>query len=352
MENDKKESDKKRQERQHYVNEIEELTGKFNEISLFDEMYCVKDDEKSTVKEKNNNSPFYIELNVENEMLKCEIGTGSAISAISEQTYCMSKKTSRLEIRKTKREFKTYHGKCITPVGVLEVTVKNKGKSYALELFVLPGTCKIPIIGRPWLRALKLVSLNESGEGLAVHTIQKSQWKSDIEKEFQTVFSGKVGKYRGGKFALKLKPNVTPVFCKPRPVPYAMRVRLEIELERLMKEGIIEQVTSSDCATPIVPIPKSNGNLRVCGNYKITLNPNLVIDRHPIQRVSDLPAKLEKGKFFTTLDLEQAYQQIELVDSSKDLTTISTHKGVFRFNRLSYGIATAPSLFQREMEKS
>ena len=144
---------------------------------------------------------------------------------------------------------------------------------------------------------------------------------------------------------------MTPVFCKPRPVPYAMRLRLEIELERLMKEGIIEQVTSSDWATPIVPIPKSNGNLRVCGDYKITLNPNLVIDRHPISRVSDLLVKLEKGKFFPKLDLEQAYQQIELVDSSKDLTTISTHKGLFRFNRLSYGIASAPSLFQREMEK-
>ena len=68
-----------------------------------------------------------------------------------------------------------HHGKCITPVGVLEVMVKNKGKSYALELFVLLGTCKIPIIGRPWLCALKLVSLKESGEELAMHTIQESQ---------------------------------------------------------------------------------------------------------------------------------------------------------------------------------
>ena len=96
-----------------------------------------------------------------------------------------------------------------------------------------------------------------------------------------------------------------------------MRTKLEDEINRLSKEKIIEKVTASEWATPVVTALKSNGQIRLCGDYKITLNPNLIVDRHPIPRPSDLLAKLEKGKVFSKIDLAHAYQQMELDENSK-----------------------------------
>lgn len=130
-----------------------------------------------------------------------------------------------------------------------------------------------------------------------------------------------------------LKENVKPVFCKPRPVLFAMRGKIEKEIDRLIANKIIEPVESSEWATPIVPVVKSNGDIRVCGDYKVTVNPQLIVNMHPIPRITDLLTQLETGKVFSKIDL--AYQQVELDDKSRELTTITTHKGLFRYNRLS-----------------
>lgn len=62
-------------------------------------------------------------------------------------------------------------------------------------------------------------------------------------------------------------------------------------------------------------------------------------------------SKLENGKIFSKIDLAHAYQQVDLEEESKELTTINMHKGLFRYNRLSFGIASAPGLFQGLIEK-
>lgn len=157
--------------------------------------------------------------------------------------------------------------------------------------------------------------------------------------------------YKNGKFTLHLKPDAMPIFCKAHTLPFALRSGLEKEIDRLEKAKIIEPVEGSDYATPVVPVLKSNGEIRLCGNYKISVNQQLVVDKFPIPRVADLLSKLGGGKIFSKLDLAHAYQQIELDEKSKNLTTITTHKGLYRYNRLAYGIASAPGLFQREMEK-
>ena len=72
------------------------------------------------------------------------------------------------------------------------------------------------------------------------------------------------------------------------------------------------------------------------------MNPHLIID---------LLTQLGNSKLFSKLDLAQAYQQVELEDESTEILTIITHKGLYRPSRLSYGIASTPGLFQREMYK-
>ena len=74
------------------------------------------------------------------------------------------------------------------------------------------------------------------------------------------------------------------------------------------------------------------------------------MDRYPILKIEDLFAKLSGGVLFSKIDLSQAYQQLELDEESKQFTVINTHRGLFHFNHLPFGISSAPGIFQRAMD--
>ena len=122
-------------------------------------------------------------------------------------------------------------------------------------------------------------------------------------------------------------------------------------LEKLVQEGVLEKVIHSEWGSPIVVVPKKTGDVRICGDYKVTLNQVLDVDQHPLPKPSDLFAALAKGKVFSKLDLTQAYHQMEVEEKFQHLLTITTHKGLYRYRRLPFGISSAPALFQRTMEQ-
>ena len=72
-----------------------------------------------------------------------------------------------------------------------------------------------------------------------------------------------------------MKPDARPKFCKARPVPHALQEAVEVEYNRLESEGIVERVEFSEWATPVVYVPKADGNTRSCGDYAVTVNPQL-----------------------------------------------------------------------------
>ena len=75
-------------------------------------------------------------------------------------------------------------------------------------------------------------------------------------------------------------------------MPFALREALEKELDRLQSAGIIEPVSYSEWAAPIVTVPKKDGKLRICGDYKVTINPVLDVDKHPLPRPDEMFASL------------------------------------------------------------
>ena len=76
---------------------------------------------------------------------------------------------------------------------------------------------------------------------------------------------------------------------------------------------------------------------------------SLVCDRYPTPKVEDLFANLSGGRTFTKIHLSQAYQQIPLEESLK-YVVMNTHKGLFKYTCLPFGISSAPGIFQRVME--
>ena len=96
---------------------------------------------------------------------------------------------------------------------------------------------------------------------------------------------------------------------------------------------------------------KSTGAIRICGDYKGTINQAVKVDKYPIPNINDLFTKLTGGVMYTKLDLSHAYQQVVLDEESCKLTTINTSKGFFEYERLPYGVSSSPGIFQRIMEQ-
>ena len=119
---------------------------------------------------------------------------------------------------------------------------------------------------------------------------------------------------------------------------------MESELDRLQVEGVIRPVEFSEWAAPIVPVLKASGDIRICGDYKVTINQAVKVDKYPIPSIDDLFTKVSGGRLFTTLDLSNAYQQVVLDEESRKLTTKNTTKGLFEYVRLPYGVSSAPGI--------
>ena len=291
---------------------------------------------------------IWVTPKVNGHTLKMELDTGSAISTLPLETY---KETfPNTPLVETTAILKTYSGEKITPEGKLLVRVEHNKQVKDLTLYVVK-TEGPALFGRDWLHQIQL-------DWKRICAISKEQPTQDTQKkleklidDYSEVFKDEIGTFKSTKAKLTLKEGSQPKFCKARPVPYAMKPKVEVELKRLEKEGILHKVKFSDWATPIVPVAKSNGTVRICGDYKITVNPQLQTEEYPLPRIDDIFAKLAGGKKFTKIDLRQAYHQMEVEEASQEYLTINTHQGLYRYNRLVFGITSAPAIWQRSMDQ-
>ena len=96
-----------------------------------------------------------------------------------------------------------------------------------------------------------------------------------------TVFKDELGEVNGTTAKIHVDPQAQPCFCKPRTVPYALQGKVEQELDRLERDGIIQPVEFSEWAAPIVPIVKTDGSIRICGDYKVTVNQAAKLNTYP-----------------------------------------------------------------------
>ena len=126
---------------------------------------------------------------------------------------------------------------------------------------------------------------------------------------------------------------------------------MEQKLQRLEDEGIIYKVSQNDWAAPVVLVPKKDGSLRVRGDYEMTVNQCAHVHQYPLPNTEDLSATLAGGQVFSKIDLSHPYQQLQLDEDSQKYLTIKTHKGLYRYKRLPFGVSSAPAMFQRIMDQ-
>ena len=119
-------------------------------------------------------------------------------------------------------------------------------------------------------------------------------------------------------------------------------------MKLLAQAGILEKVTHSAWAAPIVPVFKKDRHFRICGDYKVIVNPIIQGNQHPLLKPEELFTTLAGGQKFTKLDLSQAYQKVHPDDESRPLVTIDTHLALYRYTHLPFDVAAAPAILQWE----
>ncbi len=127
------------------------------------------------------------------------------------------------------------------------------------------------------------------------------------------------------------KESVQPRFFRPCNVPYSQKEKVD-KLTCLETAGIIETITSSDWAAPIVPVVNRDCSIKICGDYKLTANVATIYGILPIPENRGHICHPLGGKTFMKLDLAHSYNQLELDEESKKFTVISTSKGLYQYN--------------------
>lgn len=290
--------------------------------------------------------PIMVTLQVDGRDLTMELDTGATLSIVSEKTYkSLFSPDAAPKLKASEAELKTYTGEVLKILGEITVAVSYRDQSANLCLLVIAGDGP-SLMGRNWLSHIRLdwKQLNQLNHVKATLACQQ------ILDKHATLFKDELGSVQGVTAKFHINSDAQPKFFKPRPVPYALQSKVEDELSRLESAAIIKPVKFSYWAAPIVPVVKPDGSIRICGDYKVTINQASKTDTYPLPKIEDLFASLSGGQLFSKLDLASAYQQIHLEEESKEYTTINTHKGLFCYNRLPFGVASAPSIFQRVMD--
>ena len=298
---------------------------------------------------KSSHPPIKVPVGVDGCMITMEVDTGASLSLMAQATF--SELWPGRSLDKSEVKLQGYSQEPIKVVGSTAVKVTYEGQTAQLPLIVVEGNGPT-LLGRNWLQGGQKVQLDWKNIFFTQSTQGGLNTKlQDILTRYQEVFKEGLGTYKGGEVRLDIDPKATPRFFKARSVPYAMREKVEQELDRLAQEGNLEPVDHSEWAAPIVPVLKSDwSSVRICGDFRLTVNPVSNVNRYPLPRVEDLFAKLQGGLVFTKIDLSQAYQQLPLDAEARKLVVINTQKGLFRYTRLPYGIASAPGIFQRLMD--
>lgn len=138
-----------------------------------------------------------------------------------------------------------------------------------------------------------------------------------------------------------------PYFKLCRRVPVPLEQAVNERIDKMVKQGM----GPSKWISPLVVVPRSNSDdIRIFVDMR-RANEAVERENHPLPTSDDLLPHLAKAKFFSKIDIKNAFHQVEISPESREITTFITSKGLYRYTRLMFGINCAPEIFQRIMEQ-
>ena len=228
----------------------------------------------------------------------------------------------------------------------MQCNVIYKHKHYSLPVVVGNQRAKPTLLGKNWLHRIKLAW----GEILSIsneNPISAEGQLTNLLSKYHELFTDSYEGMNGLEAHITMKSNVKHIFVKAHRVPYALKVQVEKKLDKLEAHGAIKKTDKSSWASPIVVVPKSDTTVRFCGDYQVTNDQSVEV----LPTTQDLNTALVDSKVFSKLDLSHAYAQLNVDKESQEYLTISTHKGLYSYLKLPYGVKSLPKIFQAKMDQ-
>lgn len=148
----------------------------------------------------------------------------------------------------------------------------------------------------------------------------------------------------------EIKVNGPPIKQRYYPISPAMQKIVNDELDEMLSLGVVQKSTSA-WSSPILMVPKKDGSRRFCVDFR-KINQVTEKDAYPLPYISNTLDKLRNAHYLTSLDIKAAYWQIPLHPDSRQYTAFTVpNRGLFEFRRLPFGLTTAPSVFQRIIDR-
>lgn len=262
-----------------------------------------------------NSAPWCVDLQLQGSTIKFKIDTGADVNILSLDTY------NSLKVKPTLKQVNNV--RLNSPGGKLNIEGKFCSQLNELETatFYVVNQHVESLLGRDTSSALGLVKRLDN-----------------------TAFS--VVKCNPVK--IKLKEGVSP-YCvaTARRVPIPLQDKVKRELERMKELDVIEEVTEpTEWVSPMVPVIKPNGSIRLCVDLK-KLNKAIERERFVIPTFDEMIHKIKGATIFSKLDAQSGFWQIPLDKDSVKLTAFITPYGRYVMKRLPFGISSAPEIFMR-----
>lgn len=235
----------------------------------------------------------------------------------------------------------------------------TKGSSRILKGYA--SDSPLPIIGT-FVAEVKVGNCSAEAEFYVVKGGQRSLLGDSTSKELGLLKVGldayqvtgetkPFSKIKDIQVQIHMDPKAKPVFQPIRRIPIPLEEPVNLKLEQLLMKDIIEvKQGPASWVSPLVVVGKTNGEPRICLDLR-RVNEAVLRERHPMPVVDEYLARLGTGKYWSKLDIKDAFLQVELAPESRDVTVFITNKGLFRFKRLPFGLVTAPELFQKVMDQ-
>jgi len=305
---------------------------------------------------------FHATILVESVRVNFLVDTGASVNILTLRTFNeLSKRLKEKPIlQKTKTKVTTYGSSSnsfLKVLGTVEFVVETKNKLCCAKFHVIDTTHKNLLSGETAL-LLNILTFekpvfnvqkesDDNGSSLAEKNSVPESLANMIDCFRETVFNNTVGKLKDYEVKLHIDKNVTPVAQRERRIPFAFREKVNKELERLERAGIIEDVTDEPTPwlNPLVIVPKPDGNIRLCVDMRCA-NKAIKRTRYPTPTIDDLKSKLRGATVFTKLDMRSAFHQLELSKESRYITAFQSDTRIKRFTRLLFGANSAPEELQ------
>ena len=207
------------------------------------------------------------------------------------------------------------------------------------DTYVTKGL-KEPLLGQPAIEKLNLVA--------RINEIQSPSYEERIKATYPQLFYG-WGELEG-EYEIKCNPDAQPfAIMTLRLIPLPMKSKVKEELARMEKLGVIRKVDKpTNWCAGMVTVPKSNGKLRICVDLT-KLNENVCRETYPLPKIDALLGEIGESTVFTKIDANSGFWQEKLAENSQLLTTFLTPFGRYCFQRLPFGLKSAPERFQKRM---